>query len=200
MRIQEFKVIYICPDHNEKYHQRKRHMDQMLATLGFKDIVHYKSGTEVYPDCLSIATINILEENMNIPFLLLEDDVEFTGVDTVNIDEGVDAIYLGLSVSGGSKTENLFDGSSQYIAYSESQVRIQNMLSGHAILYISSAYKQAVIDTLKAHMGQKYYNDVLMSRLQPNFMILANKAPSFFQSAKFNRTDHEERHTRITFP
>lgn len=46
MCIQDFKVVYICPDHNEKYHARKLHMGSMLATLGFKDVVHYKSGTD----------------------------------------------------------------------------------------------------------------------------------------------------------
>jgi hypothetical protein len=65
MRIQDFKVVYICPDHNEKYHARKVHMDTMLAELGFKDIVHFKSGTEGYPKCLANANVDILTQYMN---------------------------------------------------------------------------------------------------------------------------------------
>jgi hypothetical protein len=174
-------------------------MDTLLAKIGCKDVTHYKSGTEAYPDCLSIATINILKENMNTPVLIIEDDVEYDGIDTVDMGEGVDAVYLGVSAYGGSKTINRWEGKSQYSAHSDSQVRILNMLSTHAILYISPAYKQAVIDTLTKNMGAKYYNDVLMSRLQPNYMILANKKPPFYQSAKFNTTKHEENATRITF-
>jgi len=73
------------------------------------------------------------------------------------------------------------------------------MLATHAILYISATYKAAVIKTIEEHMGQKYNTDVLMSRLHPSHLILANRKPSFYQAAAFNRTDHEERHTKIEF-
>jgi hypothetical protein len=60
------------------------------------------------------------------------------------------------------------------------------MLSGHAILYISKAYKQAVVDALKPYLGIDYHSDVLISRLHSSFTILANKKPSFYQSSEFN--------------
>jgi hypothetical protein len=184
--ITNLKVIYICPDHNAKYHERKVHMDALLSHIGFTRIEHYKSGTEAYPACLVNATIDILQKNMDEPFLLLEDDVEFTGVDTVTLDASADAIYMGISKFGGSKIINMWEGNAQYTPYSESQVRILNMLSGHAILYITPQYKQAVIDVLIRYKGTDYYNDVLMSRIQADYMVLANKQPSFYQSAKFN--------------
>ena len=95
MRIQDLKTIYICPDHNEKYHARKLHMDSLLTELGFKDFTHYKSGTEAYPRCLSIATIEILKQYPNIPILLLEDDIEFNGIDEFDFVDDADAIYFG---------------------------------------------------------------------------------------------------------
>ena len=36
-----------------------------------------------------------------------------------------------------------------------------------------------------------------MSRLQPNFTILANKKPIFYQSSKFNIGMHEENYTKF---
>jgi len=75
--ITEFKVVFICPDHNEKYHQRKVHMENMLKKIGFTRIEHYKSSTENYPDCLSKATIDILENNLDSPILIVEDDILF---------------------------------------------------------------------------------------------------------------------------
>ena len=30
MKLQELKVIYICPEHNEKYQKRKAHMQALL--------------------------------------------------------------------------------------------------------------------------------------------------------------------------
>ena len=192
MHIQDFKVVYICPDHNEKYHARKLHMDSMLATLGFKDIVHYKSGTYGYPRCLCDATIDILTTYMNEPILVLEDDVEFTGVSEFEFVHGADAIYFGLSRSAAHPTVDTSRGESVFKPYSDRHVRVVNMLSAHAILYITPRYKQAVCDALRATKG---FNDIAMTRLQPNYRILANKTPSFFQSAKFNAPGHDDANT-----
>ena len=42
-----------------------------------------------------------------------------------------------------------------------------------------------------------YSHDILLSRLQSNFTILANKKPVFYQSSKFNIGTHEENWTKI---
>ena len=199
MKIKDLKVVYICPDHNEKYKARKEHMNSMMTRIGFHDFEHFKSSTEDYPDCLSKATIDILTKYMDCPVLILEDDVEFTGIGDFDMFCDVDAIYFGLSTSAGHPTNNIHHGPAMYTCYSKTQVRILNMLSAHAILYISPSYKQAVINTLKEKLGQKLYNDVLISRLHASYLILANRKPSFYQAALFNKTDHEERHTKIEF-
>jgi hypothetical protein len=199
MKLQDLKVVYICPDHNDKYRAWKEHMVALLASIGFapEKIEHFKSSTEEYPDCLSKAIVEILTKYREEPILILEDDVEFTGLDEFDRVEEADAIYFGLSIAGGHATNNHADGPCRHIPYSDSQVRLQNMLGGHAILYVSAAYKQDVIKSFQEHMGQKYYNDVLMSRLHPHFLVLANKKPSFYQTARFN-TGSEEYYTKIT--
>lgn len=194
MRIQDLKVVYICPDHNEKYHARKVHMDTMLDELGFKDVVHFKSGTEGYPRCLANANIEILNTYLDEPILLLEDDVEFTGVDEFEFVEDADAIYFGVSLCAGHPTLNINQGFAVYSKYSRTQDRIQNMLGAHAILYISKAYKQAVIEQLTTIIG---HTDVAIARIQPKFKILANKKPSFFQSDKFNPPNHNNFYTKF---
>lgn len=68
MRIQEFKAIFICPAHNEKYMARKEHMESLLRSNGFTKIEHYKSGTENYPKCLLSAYIDILKQIWMSPF------------------------------------------------------------------------------------------------------------------------------------
>jgi len=194
MRIQDLKTIYICPDHNEKYHARKLHMDSLLTELGFKDFTHYKSGTEAYPRCLSIATIEILKQYPNIPILLLEDDIEFNGIDEFDFVDDADAIYFGVSRSGGHVGENIHGGPSKFESHSKTQVRVLNMLTTHAILYISEKYKKAVIDVLSDYTG---YNDIAISRIQPSFKVLANKRPSFFQSTMFNTGNYEQTWTKF---
>jgi hypothetical protein len=196
MKLTDLKVIYICPDHNEKYHQRKVHMDSLLKTIGFTDIVHYKSGTEAYPVCLVNATIAVLKANMDTPFLLLEDDVEFTKGTEFNLPSETDAIYFGLSKYGDSSVNTVWDGMAKFAPFSSSQVRVLNMLGGHAICYVSQKYKQAVIDILSQHIGTPYYNDVLMSRIQSKYVVLAQKRPFFYQSNKFN-TENLEKMTKF---
>lgn len=192
MRIQDLKTVYICPDHNEKYRARKVHMDSMLAELGFKDVIHFKSGTERYPKCLADANIEILTKYMNEPILLLEDDVEFTGIDEFDFVHGADAIYFGLSTCGSHDTLNYNDKDSIFTAYSDTQVRVRNMLGTHAVLYITPRYKQAVINKLKDCTG---HTDIAITRIQPRFRILANRIPSFFQSANYNAPGHDNKYT-----
>jgi len=198
MKIQDFKVICICPDHNEKYKKRKEHMTTLLEGIGFKDIVHYKSSSVNYPQCLTLANIDILTKYNDEPFLLIEDDVEFTGIDTFDYVPTADAIYFGVSRSGGHPTQNVHLGGCKIVNYSINQVRIMNMLTTHAILYISQRYKNAVIQQLKQNITS--HSDVMISRLQSHFTVLANKKPSFYQSAKFNGGNQNiQKHTLIVF-
>jgi hypothetical protein len=199
MKLQDCQIVYICPDHNDKYRERKHHMDALLTRIGCTKFEHFKSSTAAYPDCLSQATIDILTKYMDRPVLVLEDDVEFTGIEEFDMITGADAIYLGLSTSAGHPTNNICHGQAQYSGFSKTQVRIHNMLGGHATLYISPAYKKAVIQLFQQYMGKKYYNDVLLSRLHRSHFILANRKPSFYQAATFNKSNHEEIHTKIEF-
>ena len=171
-------------------------MDNLLNNIGFKDFKHYLSSTENYPTCLNKATIDILENNLDNPILILEDDVEWTGIQYVVFEQSADAIYLGLSMSSGHPIENIHLGDSILEPWSDSQARVMNMLSGHAILYISRRYKEAVIEAIKNNIDT-FYNDILFSRLQPNFTVLANKRPVFYQSSKFNIGMHEENWTKF---
>ena len=203
MKITDLKVVYICPNHNEKYQKRKVYMDTLLASNGFKDVVHYTSGSESYPNCLSLATIDILNMYMDKPVLIIEDDVEIINIVDFDFIPEADAIYFGLSKWAGHKTENHFEGHSIFEKYSKNQVRIINMLSTHAILYISRPYKEAIIHAMNEAARTKSYNDIMMSRIQNKFQVLANTVPTFYQSLKFNQEqtnphNNVETSTKIT--
>jgi len=194
--ITNIKTVVICPDHNKKYAERKTHMASLLKKIGVENVVHHKSGTDAYPKCLSEAIISILEENMtDDPIIILEDDVEWTGLYTLEIPVNTDAIYLGLSLCGGSKTENKDDGPSTISLYSQTQVKVVNMLAAHAILYFSKRYKQAVVNELKNHVD--WHADVVMSKIQNDFNVLAQKIPFFYQSSGFGNVQHVENMTKV---
>ena len=194
MRLQDIKTVYICPNHNEKYKKRKEYMDALLTKLGFKDFTHFQSGTEDYPACLSKATQTLLKQYMDIPILILEDDLEFTGNDTFDWDVSADAIYFGLSQFGGDDPYK--HGESIVKPYNNTMVKVYSMYATHAILYISPEYNQAVINTL-SDVSQA--NDVVIARLHKKFNILAMKKPAFWQSAVFNPGVNVEKWTKFEF-
>lgn len=201
MKITDIPVVFVCPDSNEKYSARKIHMLNLLPRIGFKNVTMYKSSTDDYPYCLNKAFVDILKANLNdSPILVLEDDVDITKFyhEIITYPEDTDAFYLGFSKSGGSKTQNVDDGHSVISHIDLKHIRIQNMLSGHAILYISKRYKQAVIDVLQSVSGP-YHTDILVSRIQSNFNIYGYYYPLFYQSSKFGNTLHVEDVTNFTF-
>jgi hypothetical protein len=193
----EVTAVFICPAHNEKYLARKAHMEALCASLGFKEVVHWRSGTENYPDCLTIATIEIFRAFPDKPILLLEDDVEAQGLQGFEVPDDADAVYLGLSKCGGSKIINRWHGDAVFAPHSAEQMRVMNMLATHAIYYHSAAYRRVVAAYLEQYLGYKYFNDILMSRLQPCFRVYANKKPLFYQANRFNVPNDLESVTRF---
>lgn len=205
MKLVDIPVVFICPSHNEKYLAREKHMYELLHTIGFKSIRHYKSGSEAYPTCLVNATVDILNKHMNDePLIILEDDIEmYKDLDsetTIDMPDDCDAFYLGFSKSGGSKTRNSHEGSSIIEKISDKYIQIFNMLGGHAILYKSKRYKERVIKELTVIKEIKgSYNDVVMSRLHPDYKIYGFHYPLFYQSIKWGNVQHTENFTRFHF-
>jgi hypothetical protein len=205
MKVVNIPVIFICPSHNEKYLAREKHMYELLHTIGFKSITHYKSGTEEYPTCLVNATIDILNKYMDDePVIILEDDIEIykdlNSETTIDLPEDSDAFYLGFSKSGGSKTHNSDEGPSDIKKISDTYIQIFNMLGAHAILYKSKKYKERIIKELTIIKKIKgYYNDVVMSRLHPDYNIYGFHYPLFYQSIKWGNVQHTENFTRFHF-
>lgn len=194
MKLTDIPVIFICPDHNDKYRERKLYMFDFLTKLGFKHVSMFKSGSESYPRSLNKATLDILSCRMDDhPFLLLEDDImlsDWAHADMeIDVPEDTDAFYLGISRYAASHVENHSKGWDSYEVENKSDkhVRILNMLTTHAILYISKRYKQAVAQQMEFAMNtsELLFNDVLITRVQPKFNVYSYRYPFFYQSSGF---------------
>lgn len=187
MKLIDFKVVIICPAHDEKYIKRLENTKKLLSTLGFRNIEHFKSGTKSYPNCLSLATIEVLKQHLDDnPVLIVEDDINITEWANIN-DEFVyptntDAFYLGFSMDGGSTTLNSHDGPSKIKCVSKKNVKIENMLTTHAIIYVTARYKQACINQLEYAILNNMYNDVAISRIQEKYNIYGFYYPWFYQT------------------
>ena len=208
MKLTDIPVVFICPDHNEKYSQRKEHMFALLHKLGFKHVTMFKSGTETYPLCLTKANYDILNEHLNDePFILMEDDLELSEWADLDMDfempADTDGFYLGLSRYAATHVENYSNGWNSYEVkdVSDKHVRILNMLSTHAILYASKKYKEAVMGMMEYAMNSShmYNHDVLIARIQPDFNVYAYRYPFFYQSDKFGNPWHVKGATNFRF-
>jgi len=214
MRIQDVKTFYICPD-NAAYQGRRLHMERLLKDMEFGDVTHKKTAGRGANVDLIDATVEILEMvGDDTPVLILEDDVNVN----VNVNMGcacpdpshgpghlrhptdiyiphaADAIYLGISRAGGSFYNGYDDGPSIVEPYNADMVRVKNMLSAHAILYLSARYKADVVKRLKGICGlANYYSDVVISRLHPYYNIYAYKRPLFYQSAALGGKEADTR-------
>ena len=210
MKVQEVKTFYICPD-NAAYQGRLLHMEGLLKDMGFTDVTHKKTaGCGANVDLID-ATVEILESVADdTPVLILEDDVNVN----VNVNMGccpdpshqhrmstdiyiphaADAMYLGISRAGGSFYNGYDDGPCIVEPYNVDMVRVKNMLSAHAILYLSARYKADVVKRLKGIRGlANYYSDVVLSRLHPYYNIYAYKRPLFYQWAALGGKEADTR-------
>jgi hypothetical protein len=195
IKLKDILTIYISPDHNEKYHKRKLHMNSLLSNLKFTNVIHYKSNTNNYPFCLNDAYIDIFIKYQP-PFLLLEDDIDCDIENfpyEIDIPDNTDAFYLGLSTGGGHKIQNYDDSDSSFLHVTDSILKIKNMLTTHSVLYFNQKYMMHIRNLLLLYPS--YYNDVLISQIQNRYNVYTFNKYIFYQSKEF---DGHEVQTRIT--
>jgi hypothetical protein len=196
--LRKIKTVFICPDHTDKYKERRLHMEKILKHYKFENVTFYKSGQGGFP--LNTATHNILQQNLDDPILILEDDIVFRKNPefVYEIPETSDAVYFGIS---GTCMDFEIDRNrmvvrSDYECYNETFFRIKNMLSAHAILYLNKNYKLALCEKLLAVWEP---NDVIMTMLQPDYQIYGVCIPLCWQSAKLGNINWVEHITKVHY-
>jgi hypothetical protein len=138
------------------------------------------------------------------PLLILEDDVgvEDGVTPELEIPGDADAVYLGASIYGAVDIVD-YVGFTRMLAADPAGpdlLRVYNLLSTHAILYLSERFKQAAAESIVQSLIDDWEHDKGMARLQERFCVYALRRPAFFQAAALqaSRGDHQERVTRIT--
>jgi hypothetical protein len=208
MKLTDIPVVFICPDHNEKYQARKLHMFTLLHKIGFKNVSMFKSETGQYPTNTTKAERDILLERLDDePFILLEDDIELSEWADIDMEfempPDTDAFYLGYSRYGGSYTANNSNGidSVEICHIDDTYIRILNMLSAHAIMFVSRKYKQTIADILTSYLQNDpyHYADILMARQHKQFNIYGYKYPIFYQSDNLGNPPNVKDATNFRF-
>ena len=157
---------------------RRDFMQRQLADLGLKfafakSVVH---ASRVI-GCAE-AHLNILKRpDLRTPFVILEDDCEFTDRFhyRYQLPAEADALYLGVSGFGVSPAGGFGDAvwrGVRFTRYGPNYLRVLNMLSSHAKIYLSEEYRRAVKEKASIWCPRNEHIDVVQASLQLSYVVL----------------------------
>jgi len=163
-------TYYINLDEGE---ERRQRTESILNKLNFSSVTRVPGikTDDGKVGCARSQHKVLSDTSISTPFLLLEDDILFTGNDDFNIEIPDDADALFLGVSQWARYLSFSGPFLHYRKIDDKIVQVYNMLSGHAVIYLSDEYRQ-VCSRISKYCGyqlldhmdngyaeiQKYYN------------------------------------------
>ena len=178
--LRDISAVYINMD---KDVDRNESIKFTLSECGFKNIIRLNG--EVFPDrplagC-SLSHYNALNE-VDPPFIVFEDDCKIKNFSPIiEIPEDSDAVHLGVSSWGRMNSHSGPCVQSKEIG--SGIVRIYNMLSAHAILYISKEFV-SMCSRIAYHSYEiADYQDIGFAEIQKYFNVYAFNNPMFYQTS-----------------
>lgn len=191
----DIPVFYI---NMAKDKDKKAHIEKQLSNAGFKNItripaIEDKSNGRVG---LSKSQLKALSQ-IPAPFIVLEDDADpnsFRAV--IEVPDDADAVYLGNSQWGFQNGHAGFYLKYKKVDGNSEVVRIYNMLSSHAILYLNQEYVDICKRTTR-YCAEVYPMpmDVPFAMIQRFFNVYAVNNPIFIQKDYANKMSAAPQYT-----
>tara|TARA_R100000315_G_C5218144_1_gene130662 strand:+ start:277 stop:906 length:630 start_codon:yes stop_codon:yes gene_type:complete len=193
--MKKMPVIYINLDRDT---QKRQNMETLFSKHNFEN-VHRSPGVIVENEhvCVGIAHAfkNAFELAFSVcndePFLMVEDDlVERPSFKTeIDVPDNFDACYLGISTwarlngtSGPYLQGNLVESRTDIL-------KINNMLSGHAIVYNNGEYAKVVHEKMSKAIKDKTYQDIEFAETMGAYNVYAFTDPLFYQTSSHDVTN-----------
>jgi hypothetical protein len=175
--------------------ERRKKIEKLLTELNYTDWSFFDAvkGKDIAEGCAKSHMEVLSNHDFKSPLLLVEDDINTTRFysDTVEIDEKIDALYLGYSAWAWEKKRasmSTFPHNTK--VYKKNNLyKIERMLSTHAILYLNKEYAERAIFAMKDHLDDPNSNrhcDVALGNLQEYSDVFATPHPFFYQDCKHN--------------
>lgn len=178
----DIPVYYINLDRAE---DQRAYLEKKLKELGFKNV----NRIEAIKDKAGIVGLSksqhLALSQIPAPFIVLEDDcdpVKF--VAEIEVPDDADAVYLGNSPWGRVDGHHGLSLVARSVEKYNGLYRVFNMLSSHAILYLTDDYVKMCQKTTKycAEVSQVPM-DVPFAEIQKYFNIYAFNSPHFRQKS-----------------
>lgn len=177
----EIPVFYI----NMKKDGTKRvHIERQLEDLGFKNITRIDAVEDKQNGRVGLSKSQLKAlSQIPAPFIILEDDADpkhFKPV--IEVPDDADAVYLGNSQWGMLQSHSGFYLKYKPVKGYKDIYKIYNMLSSHAILYLTDEYVGVCQRTTK-YCAEEYPMpmDVPFAMIQRFYNIYTVNAPLFIQ-------------------
>lgn len=160
------------------------YVQERLHQRGFKNVSRILGTKHVRPYLGWALTYHHLLQSAKCPFIVLEDDADFyaDALPILEVPSDADALYLGnscWSVMAGHV--------GYYLRYKKIQgfeniVRIYNMLSAHAILYINEEFQEEAIRIFRHSIEEEtIVADQGLAMIQRFWNVYSLNNPMFFQ-------------------
>jgi len=181
LNLTKLPVVYINLD--DQPHRREL-MEENLTKLGFQNIIRVSAFKDSIGKRGCAYSHALALEEIDSPFIVLEDDcLPLNFVDEIEIPDEADAVYLGISSWGRMNSHSgpcvQWDEVPEYPGL----LRIYNMLSAHAILYLNPDY----VDLCKRIAYHGYlisdHHDIGFADIQKYYDVYAFDDPIFYQTS-----------------
>ena len=174
MKLNEIKTYYINLDKDE---EKRESMEKMLSSLNF----NYERFPAVQEEWgCEKSHYKLLSEGLHAPFIVLEDDCSLKNeVIDIGVPDDIDFMYLGVSGFG------YYNGNISAVLYkqiTEEVSRVYNMLSTHAMLYLTDNYADMVKDVAHycAYKSNQHF-DKSIAEMAKYYEVYALSNPMFYQ-------------------
>ena len=177
----EIPVFYINMD---KDTVKRNYIEKQLESVGFKNITRIAAIEDKKNGRIGLSKSQFKAlSQIPAPFIVLEDDADPKAFKpSISLPDDADAFYLGNSQWGFQNQHAGF-----YLKYKKIKgypdiFRIYNMLSSHAILYITQEYVEMCKRTTK-YCAEEYPMpmDVPFATIQRYFNVYTTNDPMFVQ-------------------
>jgi hypothetical protein len=189
LTISDLTVGYMT---SAKFPDRDSRTWDMLSNAGLYFMKFDGGVTTPYTIGVARGHLQALQ-SMPLPCLLLEDDARVVpdshglprDLDAnfpFHVPEGADAIYLGTSLHGRLNGYSMYQSVVGKKTSVEDLLAINNMLSMHAIVYLTERYKTHTIDLLQKHIASPSGGvDDPIADAMGKFNVYALRRPYFYQ-------------------
>lgn len=177
----DIPVFYI---NMKKDKDKKNYIEKRLRDVGFKNINRIEAVEDKENGRRGLSKSQFIALNqVEAPFIILEDDADPKYFKSkIDVPDDADAVYLGNSQWGYMQSYSGFYLKYKKVKGKKDIYKIYNMLSSHAILYLTQEYVDVCKRTTK-YCAEEYDMpmDVPFAMIQRFFNVYTTDSPFFIQ-------------------